>query len=90
MSERRKIYIDGNNFSIDADLIKNEIIIIERYKKKKIVYKNFQAIDTYKYQLTSLLNGDYKNLCNIEQAMKILKIISNIKKTKTYYSITSN
>ena len=63
MSERRKILIDGANFSIDADIIKNKLTIIEKNKKRKINFNNFKAINTYKDQIKCLLNGDNKNLC---------------------------
>ena len=82
MSERRKILIDGANFSIDADIIKNKLIIIQKNQKREINFNNFKLINTYKDQVKCLLNGDNKNLCNIYQASKVLKIISNIKKNK--------
>ena len=37
MSERRKILIDGANFSIDADIIKNKLTIIEKSKNEKLI-----------------------------------------------------
>ena len=82
MSKRRKILIDGKNFSIDADLVKNEIKICEKEKIKTISYKKFNMIDSYKNQNNSLIKGKFKNLCNIHQGLKVLKIISKIKNKK--------
>ncbi len=82
VSKRRAILIDGKDFSIDADLVKNEIKIYEKEKVKTISYKKFKMIDSYKNQNNSLIKGKFKNLCNIQQGLKVLKIISKIKNKK--------
>ncbi len=82
MSKRRKILIDGKDFSIDADLVKNQIKIYEKEKIKTISYKKFKTIDSYKNQNNSLIKGKFEDLCNIQQGLKVLKIISKIKNKK--------
>ena len=79
ISERRKIFIDGENFSIDADLITNKLKVFEKKKLKLITYKKFKKIDTYKNQNLSLIKDKFKNLCSIKEGLKVLKIISKIK-----------
>ena len=78
---RRKILVDGDDFSLDADLIKNKIQICEKEKTRTITYKKFNIIDSYKYQNNAILKDKLKNLCKIEQGLKVLEIIYKIKNT---------
>ena len=53
----RFIKIDGNNFSLKADLINNTIDLFKCRKKKNYkVLKNFKLIDTYKKQHFEIIN----------------------------------
>ena len=78
---RRKILVDGDDFSLDADLITNKIQICEKEKTRTITYKKFNIIDSYKYQNNAILKDKLKNLCKIEQGLKVLEIIYKIKNT---------
>ena len=77
---QRKILVNGSNFSLEADLIKNTIKIIEKNKKK---IKKFKIDNNYTYvkQHSLLLNNDFKNACNYSEGIKLIKLIKKIKKT---------
>ena len=49
----RLIKIDGNNFSLNADLMKNEILIVKGGRKINKKFLNFSMQKTYEYQLVS-------------------------------------
>ena len=72
----RKIHIDGKDFSLSGDLIKNELTINKNYKKIK---KKFGIIDTYYIQNKKILSRRYKNLCNLNEGLITLKLIKKIK-----------
>ena len=72
----RKIHIDGKDFSLSGDLIKNELTINKNYKKIK---KKFGIIDTYYIQNKKILSRRYKNLCNLNEGLRTLKLIKKIK-----------
>lgn len=71
----RKIIIDGNNFFISADLIKNQIKMIEGNNKK--ISKTF--IDNSNiHQL--VINNNFNNICTYSEAVSVMKLINKIKK----------
>jgi predicted dehydrogenase len=75
---QRKILVNGNNFSLEADLIKNTIKIIENNRKK---IKKFKINNNYTYiqQHRLLLNNDFKNACTYSEGIKLIKLIKKIK-----------
>ena len=52
----RLIKIDGNNFSLNADLMKNEILIVKGGRKINKKFLNFSMQKTYEYQLSEVLS----------------------------------
>lgn len=75
----RFIKIDGNNFSLKADLVKNTIHLFNRKKKKKIKFKNFKLIDTYKKQHFEIISDKLSNVCSIKEGLNLMKLIENIR-----------
>ncbi len=75
----RSIKIDGNGFSLQADLIKNKIEIINNSKKIIKKFVNFRTIDTYKLQLKEIMTGKILNTCTIKESLELMKLISKIK-----------
>lgn len=77
---KRQIFVDGKNFSIVLDLIKNSYI----KKNENIIFKrNFQNLEkdyTFIKQHQAILKRDKKYLCNLKFAKKTLEYIRNIKK----------
>lgn len=72
----RKIHIDGKDFSLSGDLIKNELIIKKNYRNIK---KKFGKIDTYYIQNKKILSRRHDNLCNLKEGLRTLKLIKKIK-----------
>ncbi len=76
----RSVIVDGNNFTLKADLIKNFIQIFGRGNKviKFSIKKDF----TYDQQHKSLLNGSYDKLCTYSQGKELMLSLDRIKKNK--------
>lgn len=79
---KRQIFIDGKNFSIAVDLIKNSYKKIEGNRIFKKKFKDLNEDYTYIKQHQAIFNKDKKYLCRLEFAKKTLEYISNIKKWK--------
>ena len=77
----RFIKIDGNNFSLKADLINNTIDLFNAGKRKTIKFKNFKLIDTYKKQHFEIINQKLSNVCSIKESQELMKLIQKIKKS---------
>lgn len=80
--ETRQLVINGKNFTIFADIIKNKIKIINQNKNKNILYKKFNISDTYLNMHKAILNNKFKNICNYSQGVKIMKLIERIRLLK--------
>jgi len=77
----RKIILDGQNLYVEADLIKNTIIIKD---SKKITKKSFK-INIFKNNLHyAILNNKIKNICSIDEGLYIMKLVKKIKKMNLY------
>jgi len=79
---KRLIKIDGKNFSLDADLINNKILIIEDKKKRVKNFFNFDMQKSYELQLHEILNNKNPNLCSFKEGLEVIKLIKKIKKKK--------
>jgi predicted dehydrogenase len=79
---RREIFVDGHNFSIKGDLIKNFVEIYPNNKKKRII--NFKNKKNYTYvkQHELILNQNYGTLSTFRNANKLMLLISNLRKLK--------
>lgn len=80
---RRKIIINGKNFSLEADLFKNDIIINEPNSKKIRKFK-IDNLYTYKMQHKHLLRNKSSISCTYNEGNKILSIIDKIKMSKKH------
>jgi len=76
---RREILINGQNFSLLGDLIKNKIVLIENKKKKIYKFKKFNILKSYVEEHNDLMKKNYKFSCNYKQAIKTQKILDQIK-----------
>jgi len=79
ISPMRKIFIEGKDISINADLITNSLIIVEKNIKKKYFWPKFTNLDTYRAQHESILKKNYKFLCKYNDGLKVNKLIDQIK-----------
>ena len=79
-NEIRKIFLDGKNLSVYADL-KNSVLKIKN-KKKLIINKKRISVDQTILDMHKAIISERKNniLCNYLEGKKLIKLIDNIKK----------
>tara|TARA_A100001011_G_C14300703_1_gene840639 strand:+ start:2056 stop:2967 length:912 start_codon:yes stop_codon:yes gene_type:complete len=76
----RKIKIESEKNTILCDLIANTIKIIRNNKVKTIRWvRDPGYLNTYKLMHKKILTNDTKNVCKIEEAIKVLSIINELK-----------
>lgn len=78
--EKRIIFLSGNNKSYYCDLLKNKFLEIEKNKIREIKFQNDYIKNSYKRQLDSFLNHDFKNFSKYKDALKIIKTIDEVRK----------
>jgi len=80
----RQIYIDGKNISIQADLIKKQVMYYEDKKKRIYNFANSNRNFEYKEQHLAILSNKFKDkLCTFEEGKQIVYLINKIRsKTK--------
>ena len=78
--EKREIFIDGQNFSIHANILDNSVMIREQNKRRIIRFKKFSMSKTYKLENSNILNRNMNGLCTLKEGNELLNFISKIKK----------
>ena len=78
----RQILLDGENISIQANLIENTLSIIKNTKTSNFSYPNMSRTDSYKYQHNAILSDDLSNLCTYTDGRGTLEFINTIKNFK--------
>ena len=78
--QTRQIYIDGKNFSLQADLIERKVVFFNKNKKKIYRFKNWQKNFELKQQHLAVLKNklDYR-LCTFEEGKQIVDLVSKIR-----------
>ena len=77
---KRQIVLEGNNFSIHADLI-NNYIKIKKFKKNKLIkFSNLSNKKSYIFQHKNILSKKKKIACTYNEAVKLTNFFSNIQK----------
>jgi len=78
----REIIIDGKNFSIKANILKKQVdIFLKNRKKRTIKWPNFKIKQTYLDQHVAILKKKYNQLCSPAEALATLKFINKIKES---------
>jgi predicted dehydrogenase len=77
---RREIIVDGNRFSLIADILNNTITIIKEGKKLIKKFKKNKNNKTYKLQHLAIIKKEHKFLCSLKEANNVLDLIEKIKK----------
>ena len=78
---QRSIIINGNNFTLKADLINNSIEIFKMKRKKSIKF-NIDNNYSYREQHKSILNNNYENSCSYTEGSKLMLLFDKIKNFK--------
>ena len=76
---RREILINGKNFSLLGNLIKNQIVLIENKKEKIYKFKKFNILKSYIEEHKDLMKKNYRFTCNYKEAIETQKILDKIK-----------
>ena len=78
--QSRQIYIDGKNFSLQADLIKKKVIFYSKNRKKIYHFKTLEKNFELKQQHLAILKNkpNYK-LCTFKEGKNVMELISKIK-----------
>ena len=79
---KREIYLEGNNITIVACLLKNKIIIIKNNQKKILYFKNFKIKETFKTIYKKILTNKKKDLSNLDDSIFLTKIFNKIELKK--------
>ncbi len=74
----RKILVDGKDFSIECDLIKNFLIYKTTKKTKTFLYKKFQRNNTYLDMHKKIIFNNAKDVCSYNSGFKQIKFIKKI------------
>ena len=80
--KKRTIVIDGDNFSIFADLINNKIELKSKRSNFTKNFYSFKVDDTYIQQHKAIFSKNMKIVCNYDFAKNTMKLIDKIKKWK--------
>tara|TARA_Y100000310_G_scaffold342060_1_gene443559 strand:+ start:1107 stop:2033 length:927 start_codon:yes stop_codon:yes gene_type:complete len=78
----RTIFIEGNNISIKANLIKHSLSVMENEKEKKYTWPQLNALDLYKKEHKNLLKKRFKHFCTYREGLNVMRLIDKIKKCK--------
>ena len=77
---KRQIILEGNNFSLHADLINNYIKVKKFEKNKLIKFSSLSNIKSYIFQHKNILNKKKKIACTYSEAEKLTNFFSKIQK----------
>lgn len=75
----RSIKVDGNNFSIEGDLINNTIKIAIDDKEDLKIFKNFDIKNTFRSLHLELISQKLVHSCSIFEGLEIMKLIDKIR-----------
>ena len=75
----QEIKIDGNNFSLNVDLINNSVEIFHGRKKLLKRFSNVKLINTYKDQHLEIIKNKIFNICTFREGLDLIQLIEKIK-----------
>tara|TARA_B100001964_G_C13970341_1_gene481636 strand:- start:82 stop:762 length:681 start_codon:yes stop_codon:yes gene_type:complete len=75
----RQILIDGENISIQADLITSSATVYENNKFSEYKWPDININSTYMSEHEAILSGNFSNVCSFEEGIKTIKLIDKIK-----------
>jgi len=76
----RYLIIDGEGISIQANLVSNKLSVVIDGKSSEYNWNKLDRNYTYLSQHEAMLNGNYKNLCSIEEGLITMELINSIRK----------
>ena len=74
----RQIIIDGNNLTVNVDLINNKLKVIDKKNYKNYQLKKYDINLMYKKQHLEIIDNKIKNICTFHEGKKVMNIIDKI------------
>ena len=81
-NERRKIFIEIPNISIELDIMNSQMKIFTDHEVEIIQEKKYDLEDTYVDQHKAILSGDFSNNCTLSEGLKTMEIITGIQNAR--------
>jgi len=75
----RKIMIDGEGISIQADLITNSMHLNKDEKNKIFTWKEVTRNYTYSAQHQAILDNNFSDICSFSEGLSTMKLIDSIR-----------
>jgi len=75
----RQIIIDGDEISLQADLIKNNLLVVEKGEIYNYSFEELQRNDTYKKQHEAILKNNLSSICTYQEGLKTMQLINRIR-----------
>ena len=76
----RQIFIDGKNISVQADLIKKNVVYYNGNKKRIYNFKNSDRNSEYRKQHLAILTNKYTDkLCTFNEGKQLVYLINKIR-----------
>jgi predicted dehydrogenase len=75
----RQILIDGEGFSIQADLISNYLSVHELNEQTEFSCSEVQRNDSYLAQHNAVFGGDLSNICSYREGLETMRLIDRIR-----------
>ena len=75
----RQILINGEDISIQGDLIANTLSMVVNADASEFSWPNLERNETYRAQHRAALEGDWKNICTFEDGLNTMRLIENIR-----------
>ena len=75
----RQIFIDGENISIQADLITSSATVYENNKLSEFKWPSINTNSTYKLEHEAILSGNFSNVCSFKEGVTTMKLIDKVK-----------
>ena len=76
----RQVFIDGNNISMQADLIKKNVVYYQGNKKRIYNFKNLEKnLDYKKQHLAILKKKSIEKLCTFKEGKRLVYLINQIR-----------
>ena len=81
-NERRKIFIEIPNISIELDIMNSQMKIFTDHEVEIIQEKKYHLEETYVDQHKAILSGDFSNNCTLSEGLKTMEIITGIQNAR--------
>ena len=75
----RQIILDGEDISIQGDLISNKLVVTMGGSKSEFSWPDLERNQTYRAMHLAVLSNDYSNICKFDQGLQTMALIESIR-----------